>query len=59
MNAREQWKCNICGTVWDDEGDASSCCDPCEMVYLCEECSRDYPQMADAEACCASKDDER
>jgi len=52
-NPEKKWRCNECGTVHEDEDDASDCCQPSiTKGYICPTCETFYIEEDEAIACC-------
>ena len=58
------WRCDECGQIYDDEGDAFECCAEVTAGYECEECGKFYDGTdgldgaADAVKNCTHDEDE-
>lgn len=47
------YRCNECGSVYDEEDEALDCCPPTiSTVYACDVCDTVYDTEEQAETCC-------
>lgn len=52
-----KYRCDECGTLYDFEDDAHTCCPPSvSAVFVCLECGDWHNEKHEAEACCRDDD---